>query len=211
MESNEPPPSDHPSSAPWHKVVLVGTTNVGKTSIINQFMYQTVSPDHSPTIGVDFFSKPVKDGNQTVRMQIWDTAGQERFHAIIPSYLRNSTVAVLVFAINDMDTFEDLHKWHQNVMDVGNPGLVVVGNKCDMDSDRRVPIETAQRYAESIGAIYLETSARVPKGIDILFLQIARMPLPKPVLLAGEAATEVGVVKVDIQGDEVQKPRGCFC
>jgi Ras-related protein Rab-6A len=164
--------------APEHKVVLIGSTAVGKTSIINQFMYNTANPDHQPTIGIDFFSKHVKKGDISARMQIWDTAGQEKFQALIPSYIRNSTVAVLVFAINDLDTFTDLKKWHQKVLEVASPILMVVGNKVDLEADRVVTAESAEEYAGSINAKYIETSARVPINIDDLFIQIAQIPLP---------------------------------
>lgn len=166
-----------------HQVIFLGDTAVGKTSLISQSIYNTTNPDHQPTIGVDFFTKnmDIPDSNppRTVRMQIWDTAGQERFHAIIPSYIRNSTVVVLVFDITSLSSFNDLVKWHQTVVDIADPNIsfIVAGNKVDLEDNRNVPTEKAETYASSINAKYIETSARTPINIDELFLQIAKCPI----------------------------------
>lgn len=195
---------------PSHKVVLIGNTAVGKTSIINQFVYGTSSPEHQPTIGIDFFAKSVSDGTKTTRMQIWDTAGQEKFHALIPSYIRNSTVAVMVFDITSTASFEDVKKWHKTVDDIANPALVVVGNKVDLESERTVTIEQAKEYAQTINASYIETSARTPINVTELFEMIAKIPIPTATEPAvAEAQPEVE--KVDLKSVEVQKSSGCSC
>lgn len=168
-----------------HQVIFLGDTAVGKTSIISQYIYNTSNPDHQPTIGVDFFSKnidiPGSNPPRTIRMQIWDTAGQERFHAIIPSYIRNSTVVVLVFDITSSNSFSDLVKWHQTVTNIADPNVsfIVAGNKVDLEDNRNVPTEKAESYANSIKAKYIETSARTPINIDELFLLIANCPILK--------------------------------
>lgn len=166
-----------------HQVIFLGDTAVGKTSIISQYIYNTSNPDHQPTIGVDFFAKniDIPDSNppRTVRMQIWDTAGQERFHAIIPSYIRSSTVVVLVFDITSLASFNSLSKWHQTVIDIADPkvSFIVVGNKVDLEDNREVTTEKAESYSSTIKAKYIETSARTPINIEDLFLLIAKCPI----------------------------------
>merc|ERR1719461_1827128 len=81
-----------------YKLVFVGDSNVGKTSIISRFMYDHFDSNYDATIGIDFLAKTHTVGDKTVRLQLWDTAGQERFRSLIPSYIRDSSVAVVVYA-----------------------------------------------------------------------------------------------------------------
>lgn len=159
-----------------HKVVFVGNSAVGKTSIINQYMYDSVSNDHEPTVGIDFFAKTLHLEGRDIRMQIWDTAGQEKFHSLIPSYIRDSTVAVFVFDITQRQTFDDLEKWFKMVIDIANPQFVIVGNKCDLEANREVTKEEIAKYAESKSAKYIETSAVTPTNIKELFNIVALIP-----------------------------------
>ena len=199
------------ADAPSHKVVFIGNTAVGKTSIINQFVYNTMNASHLPTVGIDFFCRTVRDGDKTVRLQIWDTAGQEKFHALIPSYIRTSTVAVLVFDITSEQSFEDLKRWHKTVDDIANPALVVVGNKVDLEQDRVVTEEQAIQYATSIHAPYIETSARTPINIPNLFEMIAKLPIPERAAPSGGDRVEPQIEKVDIKAIEAPQGSSCSC
>lgn len=205
-----------------HHAIFLGDSAVGKTSIISQYIYNTSNSDHQPTIGVDFFSKniDIPDSNppRTIRMQIWDTAGQERFHAIIPSYIRNSTVVILVFDITSSSSFNNLVKWHQTVMNVADPNVsfIVVGNKVDLEDNRCISTEKAESYASSIKAKYIETSARTPINIDELFLLIANCPILNSIKepnLSNDQKQELKVEKVIIGGNDPasSENKGGFC
>lgn len=206
--SNAKPTSD--AKGPSHKVVFIGDTAVGKTSIISQCMYNTSIAQHQPTIGIDYFAKTIKVGNDPVRMQIWDTAGQEKFHAIILSYLRDSTVAVLVFSLTSVTSFEDLKKWHTVVDNVASPVLVIVGNKADLDSERVVSTEDGEKYAHSLKAQYIETSARTPINIDELFQLIAAIPIPAPAINSPNRG-QPDVERIDVTALPDAKTGGCSC
>jgi Ras-related protein Rab-6A len=84
-----------------YKLVFLGDVYVGKTSVINRFMYETFDVNYQATIGIDFLSKTMYLDDRTVRLQLWDTAGQERFRSLIPSYIRDSSVAVVVFDVTN--------------------------------------------------------------------------------------------------------------
>uniref|UniRef100_A0A7M4EPC9 RAB41, member RAS onco family n=1 Tax=Crocodylus porosus TaxID=8502 RepID=A0A7M4EPC9_CROPO len=81
------------------KLVFLGEQSVGKTSLITRFMYDSFDNTYQATIGIDFLSKTMYLEDRTIRLQLWDTAGQERFRSLIPSYIRDSAVAVIVFDI----------------------------------------------------------------------------------------------------------------
>jgi Ras-related protein Rab-6A len=93
--------SQLPQTAPLskYKVVFLGDQGTGKTSIIKSFMYGSFDQNYQATIGIDFLSKTLYLDDRTIRLQIWDSAGQERFRSLIPSYIRDSSVAVVVFDI----------------------------------------------------------------------------------------------------------------
>lgn len=97
------------------KLVFLGEQSVGKTSLITRFMYDSFDNTYQATIGIDFLSKTMYLEDRTVRLQLWDTAGQERFRSLIPSYIRDSTVAVVVYDITNTNSFHQTSKWIDDV------------------------------------------------------------------------------------------------
>lgn len=150
---------------------------VGKTSLITRFMYDSFDTTYQATIGIDFLSKTMYLEDRTVRLQLWDTAGQERFRSLIPSYIRDSSVAVVVYDISSKKTFEQTRKWIDDVR--GERGddviVVLVGNKTDLgDSKREVTTQQGEEEAKKAGAIFVETSAKVGHNVKALFRRIAQ-------------------------------------
>lgn len=162
-----------------HKIIFIGDSAVGKTSIINQYIYESITAEHSPTIGIDFIAKTFVLDNQEIRFQIWDTAGQEKFHALIPNYVRSSTDAVVCYDITSRSSFENLDVWLKMIDDLANPSLIIVGNKSDLEEQRAVQYAEGQKFAEERHARFFETSATKGTNINDLFITIAKSEVPK--------------------------------
>lgn len=118
------------------------------------------------TIGASFLVKELNIGAQKITLQIWDTAGQERFRSMAPLYYRGAVAAILVFSLNDASSFEKLKDWVRELTsNVEEPlVLALAANKCDL-TDRAVPAEALATYADSIGALLFETSAKTNLGV----------------------------------------------
>jgi Ras-related protein Rab-6A len=136
-----------PSSAPAaplakFKVVFLGDSGTGKTSLIKTFIYGPGQFDsnYSATIGIDFLAKTIFLADRTVRLQIWDSAGQERFRSLIPSYIRDSSVAIVVYDVTSRPSFVNATRWIEDVRaERGSDVLIVlVGNKTDIAEKRYV-------------------------------------------------------------------------
>ncbi|OPJ68554.1 ras-related protein Rab-31 isoform B [Patagioenas fasciata monilis] len=162
------------------KVCLLGDTGVGKSSIVCRFVQDHFDHNISPTIGASFMTKTVPCGNELHKFLIWDTAGQERFHSLAPMYYRGSAAAVIVYDITKQDSFHTLKKWVKELKEHGPENIVmaIAGNKCDLSDIREVPLKDAKEYAESIGAIVVETSAKNAVNIEELFQGISRQIPP---------------------------------
>uniref|UniRef100_A0A7S0ISG8 Uncharacterized protein n=1 Tax=Calcidiscus leptoporus TaxID=127549 RepID=A0A7S0ISG8_9EUKA len=158
-----------------YKLVFVGDQAVGKTSIISRFMYDTFDNHYSSTIGIDFVSKSVPVDDGTIRLQLWDTAGQERFRSLIPSYIRDSHVAVVVFDLTSRASFEATSKWIEDVRaQRGNDVvLVLVGNKTDLDDKREVTAAEIEAKASEEQIMFIETSAKDGFNVKLLFRRLA--------------------------------------
>ncbi|KAH0790801.1 Ras family protein [Histomonas meleagridis] len=197
-----------------HKAVFIGDSSVGKTSIIYQFIFNSCSPDQQATIGIDFFSKTISKGEEMVRLQIWDTAGQEKFHSLIPSYIRGSTIAILTYDITSRTSFENLHKWHQIILNTSIPTLFVVGNKLDLDSEREVLTEEGEKFASGINASFIEVSAKTAENVEELFSRVAAVPMKAeeeaPAQKYG-GSTETIAVKVGDDNMQIPPKSGCGC
>ncbi|KAI9315152.1 RAB6A, member ras onco protein family [Dichotomocladium elegans] len=150
-----------------YKLVFLGEQSVGKTSLITRFMYDSFDSTYQATIGIDFLSKTMYLEDKTVRLQLWDTAGQERFRSLIPSYIRDSSVAVIVYDISSRESFANTARWIDDVrVERGNKVIIVlVGNKTDLNEKREVTPEEAERHAKKLNVMYIETSAKAGHNV----------------------------------------------
>eukprot|EP00794_Sanderia_malayensis_P011300 gene11300-12481_t len=157
------------------KLVFLGEQSVGKTSLITRFMYDSFDSTYQATIGIDFLSKTMYLEDRTVRLQIWDTAGQERFRSLIPSYIRDSSAAVVVYDISSTNSFEQTDRWVEEVRAERGLDVIVmlVGNKTDLTEKRRVSTEMGERKARELEVMFIETSAKSGHNVKQLFRKVA--------------------------------------
>merc|ERR1712157_79965 len=146
-----------------YKLVFLGEQGVRKTCIINRFVYDSFDKNYQATWGIDFLSKTMYLEDRTVRLQLWDTAGQERFRSLIPSYIRDSSVAVVVYDVSNRSSFNNTAKWIEDVRTERDQDVVImlVGNKTDLHERREVTTEEGRVAAEEEGVLFIETSAKI--------------------------------------------------
>ena len=158
------------------KVIFLGNSSVGKTSIIQRLVSGRFPDDPLSTVGIDYISRKFTINDKTVSLCIWDTAGQERFRSLIPGYLRDSAVVVIVFDLTKELEDNQIEDWiNLTNQQVGeeNYKLFLVGNKTDLKDARKCEVEDGERLAEKYGGTYFETSARQNLRVDELFQTIA--------------------------------------
>ncbi|GHJ85295.1 hypothetical protein NliqN6_1697 [Naganishia liquefaciens] len=195
-----------------YKLVFLGEQSVGKTSLITRFMYDTFDNTYQATIGIDFLSKTMYMDDRTVRLQLWDTVFQERFRSLIPSYIRDSSVAVIVYDITNRISFQNTTKWVDDVRNERGQDVIIVlvGNKTDLSDKRQVTVEDLDRRAKELGVLSIETSAKAGHNVKNLFKKIA-MALPgangQPE--AGTTSTKIDVTSV--RDSQLPQASSCSC
>ena len=198
------------------KYILIGDSACGKSSILLRFTDHTFQYDHTFTIGIDFGTRVVEVQGRRVKLQLWDTAGQEAFVSVTRSYYTSCACAILVYDITCRHTFHRIRRWVERVCDHA-PGipLILVGNKVDLEQHRQVSTVEGRAMAESIGASFLETSARSGERIDTLFESATAAVLER--VDAGEVVpTEFGSVRLPpsatiLVGEEVEEASSGCC
>ncbi|KAI9821732.1 MAG: GTPase Ryh1 [Pycnora praestabilis] len=165
---------------------------------------------YQATIGIDFLSKTMYLEDRTVRLQLWDTAGQERFRSLIPSYIRDSSVAVVVYDISNAKSFQNTRKWVDDVR--GERGddviIVLVGNKTDLNDKREVTAAQGEEEAKKHKLLFIETSAKVGHNVKNLFRMIAQK-LPGMEGEAQQGASQM--IDVNINPNPPAADSGCAC
>ena len=160
------------------KVVLVGESGVGKTSIITQFIDQTFQEDQQSTTGGTFSTKSVIcDGGKILKFEIWDTAGQEKYRSLTKMFYKDANAAVMVYDVTRKDSFEELKNYWASQIKESSPEniiLAIAANKSDLIEQEVVDEENARNFAKEIGAIFVSTSAKNSEGINSLFEEIAK-------------------------------------
>ena len=156
------------------KVVLIGDTSVGKTNILSKYLTNDFDPDSKATVGVEFGTKNFKIEDNIVKVQIWDTAGQERYRSITNAYYKGAKGSLLVYDITNPKTFESIDRWLSDLKVNGdeNISVVLLGNKSDLESDRKVSTQQGKEKAEFYKLAFLETSALNGNNIDKAFSEL---------------------------------------
>ncbi|MHA1713411.1 MAG: Rab family GTPase [Candidatus Ranarchaeia archaeon] len=155
------------------KMIIVGDAEVGKTSLAYQYTTQVFSEQYLQTIGANFLLKENIYKKYNITLQIWDTAGQERFHRLMPTYYKGAHSAFIVFSLTDPASFENTQKWFELVKKyTADPVMLLVGNKVDLEDQRKITLERAEALAKRLGISYVEASAKTRENVDYAFTQI---------------------------------------
>ncbi|KAI9527377.1 ras-related protein Rab-6A isoform X1 [Gymnodraco acuticeps] len=194
------------------KLVFLGEQSVGKTSLITRFMYDSFDNTYQATIGIDFLSKTMYLEDRTIRLQLWDTAGQERFRSLIPSYIRDSAAAVVVYDITNVNSFQQTTKWIDDVRTERGSDVIImlVGNKTDLADKRQVSIEEGERKAKELNVMFIETSAKAGYNVKQLFRRVAAA-LPGMDTTQDKSREEMIDIKLKEQPELPASEGGCSC
>ena len=159
------------------KLILIGSSGVGKTSILQRYIQKIFNDDYTCTIGVDFFMKSMKIDDKLIKLQLWDTAGTEKFKSITTGYYRGANAAFIVFDLTSRKSFESVSEWIENYYKFSNPDyerhVILIGNKSDLKNERIITENEIDDFVKLNKIKYFETSAKNGENIDDTFLFIA--------------------------------------
>ncbi|XP_040886544.1 EF-hand calcium-binding domain-containing protein 4B isoform X2 [Toxotes jaculatrix] len=159
------------------KVVLVGNSSVGKTSLLRSFCEGRFHPSTTATVGIDYSVKTLTLDNMQVAMQLWDTAGQERYRSITKQFFRKADGVVVMYDVTVEESFKAVRPWLANVQEAAGEGIPVLllGNKMDMDGDREVSFKEAEQLAYENKVMFFEVSAYTGKNVAESLTHLARV------------------------------------
>jgi len=163
------------------KLVLLGDSAVGKSSLVLRFVKKTFFEYQESTIGAAFLTQTVALNDCVVKFEIWDTAGQERYHPLAPMYYRGAAAAIVVYDVTNRQSFQRAKSWVKELQRQGNANICIAlsGNKVDLaDGGRQVEADEAKAYADENGLLFFETSAKTNQNVNEMFRSIA-VKLPK--------------------------------
>ena len=163
------------------KMIVLGDSGVGKSTLLNRYVNDTFTPDLKSTIGADMLSKEIILNDKKIKLQIWDTAGQERYESLGQSFYRGSDVCVLVYDITSIDSFKRIEHWKNNFIKYTNDNngnnndfpFLILGNKSDLNDQRKVEYNIAKSYADNNNIKLYETSAKNGNNINSAINEIA--------------------------------------
>ena len=160
------------------KIIIIGDSGVGKSCLSLRATKNVFENLYSPTIGFEFMTFFIKVDNKAIKLQIWDTCGQEIYRSLISSFYNSSSLAIVVYSIDNEDSFNNLDFWLNEIRSKANPdiGIILIGNKADLDNKRKVTKETAQEYCDNNQIkVFMETSAKTGDNAQIIFIEAAKM------------------------------------
>ena len=158
------------------RIMLIGNSNVGKTSIAKRYCKNQFNQNYISTVGIDFVTKYIKVGQKTINLQIWDTAGQERYKVIAKNYYNKSDGFIVVYDITNKATFKDISGWISQIKELASHDnkYIIVGNKYDLEEKRKVTKLEGENLSKKYNCQFFEVSAQSGKNIDKCFLYLAQ-------------------------------------
>ena len=161
-----------------YKIIVIGNSGVGKSCLSLKSTKGVFEEEFISTIGFEFFSFFLKINNQVIKLQIWDTCGQEVYRSLISNFYRNSSVAILVYAINDRKSFEDIDVWNKQLKNNASHDCKVflIGNKADLEDERKVNYDEGKKCKENNKfELFMETSAKTGLNAQKVFIDAAKI------------------------------------
>ena len=168
------------------KILLIGDSTVGKTTLLLQYVDGKFSDSHITTIGVEYKDKNINLDGRELTLQIWDTSGQERYQSITKNFYRNADGIIFIFDLTNKESFEHMKNWLMSSVDCNKDfKSILVGNKLDLKNERVVNQESIKKFLEKNEMKFFETSAKEGTNVDIIFKEISQL------ILAGKTNEEI--------------------
>jgi small GTP-binding protein len=176
------------------KALVIGDSGVGKSNLLLRFAQDKYESAYLSTVGVDYYNRTVSIDGESVQLQMWDTAGQERFRTITRSYYRGSQGILVAYDVTNDDSFENVKHWLGEIERNAGRDVItmLVGNKSDLESSRRVTYQRGKEFADSMGIGFFETSAKENRNVEAVFKGLAKQITGKLRAAAAAADTEAG-------------------
>ncbi|KAI0464635.1 GTPase Ypt5 [Komagataella kurtzmanii] len=192
------------------KLVLLGESAVGKSSIVHRFVTDSFDDLRESTIGAAFLTQTIQlDERTTIKFEIWDTAGQERYKSLAPMYYRNANCALVAYDLTQESSLDRAKSWIQELQKQASADIVValVGNKLDLEAERKVSTKEAKEYADEFGLIFKEISAKTGEGIKDVFHSIAsKLPVEEKLNSATKRRRNI-----DLNRPSTNNQESCSC
>ena len=169
---------DYPTYNLSFKIIVIGNSGVGKSSLSIQAARHTFAENYFATVGVEFFTMNIKLQNKVIKLQIWDTCGQEIYRSLISNFYRNSSLAVIVYSITDSSSFDSIDNWVKELKANSSPDIKVflIGNKIDLEDQRVVSTEQGKMLQNDYNLdLFVESSAREGHNTEYIFAQAAKV------------------------------------
>ena len=190
------------------KVLLIGDSGVGKSSLLLKFTDRVFTDHYISTIGVDFKIQTLQLDDKIIKLQLWDTAGQERFRTITTSYYRGAHGIIIVFDITDKESFANIKTWITEIDRFASDNVckILIGNKSDLEKQREVSIEDAKELANKYKIDYIEASAKDSTNVQQLFVELTRQIKEANVQ---KHITNINEEKVNLIGQDITTKSQC--
>ena len=171
-------PEEYPNYDITFKIIVIGDSFVGKSCLTTKGTKNIFESSYNATVGFEFVTSNIKINDKVCKIQIWDTCGQEVYRSLITNFYRNSSLAVLVYSIDNQESFDNLDLWLKELKTFSSPDskVVLVGNKSDLESKRKITREMGEKYQRDSGIdFFIETSAKTGFNTKDVFVNSAKM------------------------------------
>ena len=171
-------PEDYTQYDLSFKIIVIGDSGVGKSCLTNKATKNIFEESYNATVGFEFFSFNIKMFEKIIKLQIWDTCGQELYRSLITNFYRNASLAIMVYAINNKDSFDNIDIWLKELRMHSNPDskAFLIGNKIDLENERKVSREQGEEYSNQNNfSLFMESSAKTGFNAQKIFIEAARI------------------------------------
>ena len=158
------------------KIITLGDSHVGKSSLIFKFIEDKFSSSYMSTVGFDLKFKTIKINNEEIKVMIFDTAGQERFRSLASNYIKKASGILLVYDISDKNTFLNIENWMTSIKEESSDTIpiILIGNKCDLDEQRKIQKEEGEQFANNNNLKFFETSCKDGDNVENCFIELTK-------------------------------------